>query len=124
MSKRLARLLLVCVLFVAGCGSSPTSPEQPEPDPPPPPPLFSQAGTGNNVITLPTYVQRLRITGAFTGFSSNFVIWCGTQLVVNELLGTGWGPTSYTGTHLIQSRGCILRIEDSTQVVWTLTEVR
>ena len=87
-------------------------------------PLFTQSGTGNNVIDLPSSVTRLRITGQYSGNSSNFVIWCGSQLVVNELLGTAWNQTSYSGTHQISSPGCAARIENSTGVAWTLTEVR
>ena len=123
----LTRLVpLLCFVLVLACGGS-DSPTAPNPSPspaPPPPPLFSQAGTGNNVITLPTYVQRLRIQGTYTANSSNFIIWCGSQLVINELLGTGWGRTTYDGTHLIQAPGCVLRVENSTGVAWTLTEVR
>lgn len=123
--KRLALFLLVAASVGCG-GSSPTSPDPtPSPSPSPTPaPLFIQSGTGNNVIDLPTTVARLRVQGTYTANSSNFIIWCGTQLVVNELLGTGWGRTAYDGTHLIQTRGCILRIENSTGVSWTLTEVR
>jgi hypothetical protein len=86
--------------------------------------LWTQSGTGNNVFAIPSYVTRVRITGQFSGFSSNFVVWCGTQLIVNELLGTGWGPTTYAGTHQISSPGCSARVENSTQVSWTFTEVR
>lgn len=87
-------------------------------------PLYSQSGVGNNVFNLPPQVRRLRIQGRYTSSSSNFIVWCGTQLVVNELLGTFWGPTSYDGTHQIQSAGCLLEFRSSTGVSWTLTEVR
>ena len=88
------------------------------------PPLFSRSGTGNNVIDLPTYVRRLRVQGSYSGFTTNFVVWCATQLVVNELLGTGWPSTRYDGTHQINSAGCTLRVENSSGVAWTFTEVR
>ena len=84
----------------------------------------SQSSTGNNVFDKPLYVTRVRITGTFTGFTSNFVVWCGSSnLLVNELLGTAYGTTQYDGTH--STRGCTeIRIEISTGVSWSITEVR
>lgn len=87
-------------------------------------PLYVQSGVGNNAFNLPAQVRRLRIQGRYSGFSSNFIVWCGSQLVVNELLGTGWGPTTYDGTHQLQTAGCLLEFRSSTGVSWTLTEVR
>ncbi len=87
------------------------------------PGLWSTAGAGNMVLTKPATVTRVRITGAFSGPSSNFIVWCGSRLVVNELLGTFWGSTAYDGTH--STAGCTeITIERSTGVAWTLTESR
>lgn len=85
--------------------------------------LWSQSGQGNSVFDKPSFVTRARITGSFTGFSSNFVVWCGRSLLVNELLGTGWGTTRYEGTH--STSNCTeIRVENSSGVSWTFTEVR
>jgi hypothetical protein len=82
-----------------------------------------RSGTGNDVFDKPASVARVRITGTFRGNASNFIVWCGTQLVVNELLGTGFGPVEYSGTHATPS--CTqVRVENSTGVAWTFTEVR
>lgn len=90
---------------------------------PPPAPLWTASGAGNDVLDKPRTVTRVRITGRYTANSSNFIVWCNTQLVVNELLGTAWGRTTYEGTHATPS--CTqVRIENSTGVAWTFTEVR
>ncbi len=111
-------IVLALVCAAAACGSdSPTAPSGP---------LFSSQGQGNTVIDLPATVKRLQIHGLFTGTSANFVIWCGTQLIVNEILGTSSiaRSTTYDGLHQVQSPGCSLRIENSTGVIWTLVESR
>lgn len=85
--------------------------------------LWTVSGTGNNVFDKPLHVTRVRITGAFSGHSSNFIVRCGGSLLVNELLGTGWGPTTYSGVHATPN--CTqIQITNSTQVSWTFTEVR
>ncbi len=115
-------LLSFSVLVVtAGCGGdkSPTSPRTIAP----PRALWTVTGSGNDVLTKPLAATRLAIAGAFSGRSANFIVWCGTGLLVNELLGTSWGPLTYSGTHATPS--CTeVRIENSTGVSWTLTEVR
>lgn len=108
--------MLTVLLFVTSCGGSPTAPSRPAT-------LWTSSGTGNTVLDMPTYVQRVTITGKFSGNSSNFIIWIGQNLIVNELLGTLWGPTTYTGTHVTNGGG-VVRIENSSQVAWTFTEVR
>ena len=60
---------------------------------------WSRSGSGNTVLSLPADVRFIHVTGQYTGFSSNFVIWCGVPgnrsgLLVNELLGTGWSSTT------------------------------
>lgn len=81
-------------------------------------------GTGNTVFDRPADVERVDIRGTFNGQGSNFIIWCGSQLVLNELLGTLWGPTTYSGRHQLERRCNPIRIENSTAVAWTFTEVR
>jgi hypothetical protein len=84
---------------------------------------WTGSGTGNRVFDKPLWVTRTRVQGQFNGFSSNFVVWCGSSLVVNELLGTGWSSTRYDGTH--STTGCReMRVENSTGVTWTLSELR
>ena len=85
-------------------------------------PIYSVSGSGNNVFDIPAYVARIRITGTFTGFSSNFIVHIGTALVVNDLLGTGFGKSVSDGVYLI-TPGTV-QITNSQGVAWTFTEVR
>jgi hypothetical protein len=82
---------------------------------------WTKSGKGNMVFDMPTDVSRVKITGKYTGYSSNFIVWVGGDLLVNELLGTGWGTTYYEGTHL--TTGGVVEIEDSNGVSWSFTEV-
>jgi hypothetical protein len=86
-------------------------------------PLFTKSGTGDNVFDMPMYVARVRIVGTYTGYSSNFIVYIGGRLIVNELLGTGWGTTRYDGT-LLTGGGGIVQITNSSGVSWSFTEVR
>lgn len=104
-----ALLLFALVACLAGCNN-------------PSGPLFTQAGTGNDVFTVPSSVKTARITGQFSGNTANFILWVDDSLIVNELLGTLWPTTSYAGTHAV--RGGQARVENSTGVAWTFTEVR
>lgn len=116
---RAALPLLLCALIV-GCDKSADSPTGPSSSAGP---LFSRSGSGNDVFNRPSFVNRVRITGQFSGFSSNFFVYCGTDLLVNELLGTGWKTTSYAGTHAV-SNCSQFEIKDSNGVSWTIAEVR
>jgi hypothetical protein len=86
-------------------------------------PIYSKAGTGDNVFTLPSYVSRVRIQAVYTQNSSNFIVKVSGSLVVNELLGTGWGQTTFDGTYLVAAGGTV-QITNSSGVSWTFTEVR
>jgi len=121
------RLLFAALLAIglAAC-DSPTAPE----------PVFTFSGNGNTVFQVPGRVTRARITGSFSGNSSNFIVWigntgagCGTvahvscRLLVNELLGTLQGPLSYDGT-VQTGGGGEATVKDSSGVAWTFTEVK
>ena len=108
-----AVVLLVGLVACGGSSDSPAAPSRP---------LYTRTGTGNDVFDMPTNANRVRITGTYAGNSSNFIVWIGGQLVVNELLGTSWNLTTYTGNH--QVLGGAVRIENSTGVAWTITEIR
>lgn len=88
---------------------------------------WTRTGGGNDVWTKPLWVSRVRVHGFYGGSSQNFVIWCGTQLVVNEILGTfGGRSTTYDGTHALDSTRCSTEMhsEISNGVSWSVTEVR
>lgn len=83
--------------------------------------VWSNSGVGDMVFDMPTYVSRVRITGTYTGSSSNFVVYVGGHLLVNELLGTYWGQTNFSGTYV--TTGGTVEIIYSSGVAWTFTEV-
>lgn len=85
-------------------------------------PLFVMTGTGDTVFTMPTSVARVRITADYTRNSSNFIVKIGGRLVVNELIGTGWGTTHFEGTYAVT--GGQTEITNSSGVTWSFTEVR
>jgi hypothetical protein len=105
MRSSLLACTLALSLILPACGGSGNEPDRLP---------FTRSGTGNQVFDMPLDVERVRITGAFTGSSSNFIVWVGSDLVVNELLGTAFGPTSYEGTHQVE--GGVTRVENSTGV--------
>jgi hypothetical protein len=125
------RLLLLALAFMAiSCGSSSTGPSSTSN------PIFTASGSGDNVLALPSYVAKLRVTGSFSGNAANFIIWVGPtnvsceatlnlncNLLVNELLGTGFGRTTFDGTYVTGGQPQ-LQIIKSSGVSWTLTEVR
>ena len=80
---------------------------------------WHRTGTGNDVFDKPAYVAQVRITAQYSGQISSFIIWCGSQPVVDELLGTSVGRTSYAGTHATPN--CTeVRVETSSGVAWSL----
>ena len=85
-------------------------------------PIFVMGGSGNQVFDMPTYVSRVHITGTYTGYASNFIVRIGGHLVVNDLLGTGFGPTVSDGTYL--TTGGVVEITNSQGVAWAFTEIR
>ena len=106
---------------------APEQPEDPEPEPEPEPeptPIFSQSGSGADVFNMPPTVERVRITGTYTGSCENFIVKIDGDLLVNEILGTCSiaSGTTYSGTHL--TSGGVVQIQSSTGISWTFTEVR
>ena len=83
--------------------------------------VWSYSGVGDDVFDMPTSVSRVKITGTYTGYSSNFIVYIGGDLTVNELLGTGWGQTNFSGTYV--TTGGVVQIEYSSGVSWSFTEV-
>lgn len=96
---------------------------------------WQRTGSGPAIVDLPTGITRIRIEGEYNGRGENFVVWCGIQgdfggLLVNEILGTAWSSTRYSGEHSAlrsyNGRGepCRqLEIEHSVGVRWQITEL-
>jgi hypothetical protein len=100
-------------------------------------PLFTMSGTGNTVFTMPAYVQKLEVTATYTGKSSNFIVWIGNpgtscsvtpdascRLLINTLLGTLFGPTTYDSGTIQTGGGGQVSVSQSDGVSWAMTEVR
>jgi hypothetical protein len=51
--------------------------------------LFTHSGTGSDVFAMPASVTRVHIIGTYTGCCSNFIVYIGGRLTVNDLIGTG-----------------------------------
>jgi hypothetical protein len=86
------------------------------------PPLWLRGGTGDTVFDMPTYITRVRIVADYPGSSSNFIVYIGGRLIVNELVGRSWGQPHFEGTYL--TAGGVVEIKHSSGVAWSLTEVR
>ena len=77
---------------------------------------------GDTVCDMSSDVVPAHIVGTYTGYSSNFIVRIGGRLIVNELLGTGWGTTRYEGTLL--TGGGVVEITNSSGVSWSVEEGR
>jgi len=114
-------LLVALVACGGGGGSNPAGPA-PVPTPTPTPAaLWTKSGAGNTVFDMPTYFPRVRIYGRWNGTTtSNFIVYIGGRLVVNEILRY---TTTYEGVHLTNGGG-VVEIKDSSTITWTFTEER
>jgi hypothetical protein len=88
----------------------------------PPRPNFTKTGVGDSVFDMPLDVQRVRIIGIYNGYTSNFIVRIGGRLIVNELIGDGWGSRRYDGT-LLTGGGGVVSITNSSGVQWSFEEV-
>ena len=93
---------------------------------------WSRTGVGNTVFEVPDHVRHVDVTGEYSGYASNFVVWCGQGssdrggLLVNELLGTGFSTTRVTlsvsalRSYFVRGEPCgWFSIEDSEGVSWS-----
>ncbi len=83
---------------------------------------WSRSGTGNTVFDMPTYITRVRIIGTYTAGGSNFIVYIGGRLIVNDIIGTRWPSTVSDGMYV--TTGGVVQITNSTGVVWSFTETR
>ena len=68
----------------------------------PTPAGWSASGQGPNFFTKPIDAVRVRIRSSFSGNAGNFIVWCrapSQDLIVNELIGSGFGNTGTEGVY-------------------------
>lgn len=80
---------------------------------------FSRSGTGDTSFALPANVEIVRIQGVFNGNSSNFIVRIGSDLVVNEIVGSSATPQSHDGTYVVVP-GSTVTISNSNGVTWSI----
>ena len=71
---------------------------------------------------MPTTIRRVKITGDYSKYSSNFIVHIGGEHIVNELVGPWYDQVDFSGTYL--TNGGVVEIMSSSGVHWTFTEVR
>ena len=86
------------IVFQIRCDDTGTNP----PPTTPVPAGWSASGRGPNFFTKPIGAVRVRIRSSFSGNAGNFVVWCRapeSNLIVNELIGSGFGNTGTDGIY-------------------------
>ena len=71
--------------------------------------VFVQSGVGDNVFDIPSYVGRVRIQGTYPGRGENFIVWIAGRLVVNEIIGNNYTPSTFDGTYVVSRRASKLK---------------
>ena len=85
---------------------------------------WSRSGRGRAWFDKPISAVRVRIRSRSTGYSDNFIVWCRnprTSLVVNELVGTGWGNTGTDGIYRMADCREVAVLTESS-VRWSFTQ--
>lgn len=83
---------------------------------------FSASGVGDRDFLLPQAVDVVRIQGSFQGSSANFIVRVGSDLPVNEIIGTSAFPQAHDGTYVVTG-GSQVSISNSNGVAWSITSV-
>lgn len=79
-------------------------------------PFWTMSGTGNTVFDMPRSVSRVRIRGRWLQRdTSNFIVYISDRLVLNEILRQS---LTYEGVHQVPAGSYVVRIENSSQIVW------
>ena len=85
---------------------------------------WSASGRGPSHFDKPINVARVRIQSRFSGYSGNFIVWCrspSTDLIVNELIGTGWGNDGTVG--ICRMANCTeVEVDTEQTASWTFTQ--
>jgi hypothetical protein len=87
-------------------------------------PIFTRSGSGDTVFDMPSYVSRVRITGAPATGCQNFIVYIAGSLKVNVIVGTCSVADARTYDGIVTSAGGTVEVRGSTGVNWSFTEVR
>ena len=85
--------------------------------------MFTKSGSGDTVFDIPARVTRIRVSGTFTGATSNFIVKVAGSNIVNVIIGTSKNPAGFEGTYVLVGGGTV-EITSSTGVSWIFTEVQ
>ena len=87
-------------------------------------PGWTASGRGPNFFTKPINAVRVRIRSSFSGDGANFIVWCrtpSTSLVVNELIGSGFGNNGTEGVYRMAN--CTeVEVDTDQNVQWWLSQ--
>ena len=84
--------------------------------------LFSKSGSGDQVFDLPSRSGRYRVTGAFPGTSSNFIVYVSGSLAINSIIGSSQSPTTFDGVYTLPINGRV-ETRNSSGVSWSFVEL-
>jgi hypothetical protein len=82
--------------------------------------LYSRSGTGDDVFTLPTTVDIVRVTGTFAGSSQSFIVQAAGASIINEVIGTAAPSATHEGVYWV-SPGAQVQISNSAGVDWRVS---
>lgn len=81
---------------------------------------FTRSGSGPASFTLPADVTTIRIQGQTASNSSNFIVYAGSSLVVNVIVGNSQIAAQHDGTYVVAG-GASVNITNATGVEWTVS---
>jgi len=89
-------------------------------------PAFVRRGTGDDVFSLPSYVNRVNVTATYTGSCQNFIMRANGSSFINIIIGTcsvADTRSPFSGTYTVPA-GATVSTVSSTGINWTVTEIR
>ncbi len=84
---------------------------------------FSRSGVGDAVFDLPLRDSNsiYQIRASYPGNASNFIVYVGPRLVVNEIIGTATTLPTFDGAYVLPF-GARVQIVNSSGVSWSFVE--
>src|SRR5205807_242264 len=87
-------------IFASACNQGATAGvETTSPAPARVPVAFDKAGAGASIFALPPTLSTIRIQAQAAGPSANFIVYVGSALLVNSLVGSSYTPAKHDGVY-------------------------